>query len=76
MMFLTSTRRCAARALTSKASSLAAKRHADVAHLPEVVAATTLRDQIAIDALPRKRSAPTLDAAQTRTLVDAGLQRG
>ena len=46
----------------------------ELAALPEVVAAETLRQQLASGALPTQTSsAPALDADQTRLVVDAGL---
>lgn len=45
----------------------------DLAALPEVVAAATLRHQLETGTLPKSSSRPTLDAAQTELVVDAGL---
>jgi len=57
-------------------TTLADKRtqHAkDLAALPEVIAAATLRRQLETGTLPKSSSRPTLDAAQTKLVVDAGL---
>ena len=61
----------------SLATTLADKRlksAKELAALPEVVAAETLRQQLASGTLPTQTSsAPPLDADQTRLVVDAGL---